>query len=109
MASLSAPPGADIVNVYLFDQENAKRFKEKTAFTYQLECSREQTKSGIIPVYKPTNNLWYIGVSNPDALHGIHVGLEVVAITQRNTQIIEQIRIPIYTSYVTPTLLSVTE
>ena len=104
--TLSAPPGANIINIYLLDDKNARLFKENETFSYDINYSREQVKSGIINVSNTSNNnMYYLGISNPDNIHGIHVGVEVVAVVEQDTKINEQIRIPIYISYTVPTLV----
>lgn len=103
--TLSVPPGANIINIYLLDEKNARLFKANESFTYDIDHSREQAKSGIINVDSASKANHYLGISNPDNLHGIHVGIEVVAIVAEDTRISEQIRIPIYTSYTIPTLV----
>ncbi len=100
--TLAPPPGADICDVYLMDQTNAELFKGKKTFKYDLSSSRENYKSGVIKVKNSGGRDIYIGINNPNNLYGIHVGIEVVAITKAQNIIPETIRIPIITSYLKP-------
>ena len=97
--SLATPPGADICDIYVFDEKNAKLFKEKEGFDYQLGASRENYKSGVVAVKNKTNETIFIGLRNTDNLYGIHIAIEVVAIVNTEHRIKEMVRIPVYTSY----------
>lgn len=97
--SLTTPPGADICDIYVFDETNAKLFKEKENFDYELAASRENYKSGVVAVKNKLENAVYIGLRNTDNLYGIHVAIEVVAIVNTAHQIEETVRIPVYTSF----------
>ena len=79
---LSQPPGANFCSSYLFDQQNRQLFNMNEAFRFYPEGSRENIKSGIIkmPYYASATPL-YIGIRNSDSMHGIHVAIQVVAIT----------------------------
>ena len=80
-------------------EPNAKLFKEKEDFEYVISASRENYKSGAVMVKNNNQELIYLGINNPDGLHGIHVAVEIVAIVAQESQIEETIRIPIYTYY----------
>ncbi len=97
--NLTTPPGANICDVYVFNEANAKLFKEKEVFDYVLSASRENYKSGVVAVKEKINTLLFIGLRNTDNLHGIHVAIEIVAVVKTTQQIEETIRIPVYTSY----------
>ncbi|MFD0964535.1 hypothetical protein [Pseudofulvibacter geojedonensis] len=97
--NLTTPPGADICDIYVMTESNAKLFKEKEDFEYVISASRENYKSGTVMVKNNNQELIYLGINNPDSLHGIHVAVEIVAIVAQESQIEETIRIPIYTYY----------
>ena len=97
--NLTTPPGADICDIYVFNEVNAKLFKEKEDFDYDLTASRENYKSGVVAVKHKSENAVYIGLRNTDNLYGIHVAIEIVAIVNSEHQIKETIRIPVYTSF----------
>ena len=97
--NLTTPPGAHICDVYILDESNAKLFKDKADFSYDISASRENYKSGNVSVNSPERPLTYMGINNPDNLHGIHVSIEIVAVIKRETMVRETIRIPIYTSF----------
>lgn len=96
---LTTPPGANICDIYVFKEEDAKLFKEKEEFNYDLSASRENYKSGTVLVKTTSSDLLFIGINNPDSLHGIHVAIEIVALVENETTVTETIRIPIYTSF----------
>lgn len=97
--NLTTPPGADICDIYVMTEPNAKLFKEKEDFEYVISASRENYKSGTVMVKNNNQELIYLGINNPDGLHGIHLAVEIVAIVAQENQIEETIRIPIYTHY----------
>lgn len=78
---LSKPPGGDVCDVYLMDYNNSKSFEAKTAYYHNPMGSRENIKSGIVKMAGNAGQTWYIGIKNPDSMHGIHVAIEVVAVT----------------------------
>lgn len=97
--NLVTPPGADICDIYVFDEKNAKLFKDKEDFDYELGASRENYKSGVVAVKNKISNAVYLGLRNTDNLYGIHVAIEVVAIIDAAYKVEETIRIPVYTSF----------
>jgi hypothetical protein len=102
VSTLNAPPGAHIADVYVLDEQNAVLFRTKEHFEFDLRHSRENYKSGIVHVKDATSPKVYLGLNNPDNLHGIHVGIEVVAIVDETSFGVETVRIPVYTSYTVP-------
>ncbi|MFA0965015.1 hypothetical protein AB9P05_24615 [Roseivirga sp. BDSF3-8] len=78
---LTQPPGGDVCDIYLLDSENAGLFRSKVAFRYLTVGTRENLASGIVKVSSPLNQPLYLGIKNPDDMVGIHVAIEVVAIT----------------------------
>ncbi|XLS29466.1 hypothetical protein ACJD0Z_01275 [Flavobacteriaceae bacterium M23B6Z8] len=102
VASLNTPPGADICDIYLMNEANARLFMNKEDFEYNLEASRENYKSGIVEVSKPSNKTMFLGINNPDNIYGIHVSFEIVAIVRENTLTLKRINIPVITSYKAP-------
>lgn len=103
VAALSPPPGAHICDTYVINDEvNAKLFKEKEAFTYSFDASRENFKSGIVAV--KSKKKAYLGLRNPDNLYGIHVSMEILAVVEKLEKRKEIVQIPIITSYQIPYL-----
>ncbi|MCX2678876.1 hypothetical protein OOZ15_02885 [Galbibacter sp. EGI 63066] len=94
VTQLNAPPGAHICDVYLLEKEQAQLFREKEDFSFNMEGSRENYKSGVIHIKENTADKFYIGVNNPDNLYGIHVGIEVVAIISKEEIVPKLIRTP---------------
>jgi len=97
--NLTTTPGANICDIYVLNETNAKLFKDKEDFEYDISASRENYKSGNVLVKNNNQELIYLGINNPDSLHGIHVAIEIVAIVAQENQIEETVRIPIYTYF----------
>lgn len=102
MKQVYTPPGANICDLYLFDENNARAFKAKEEYTYIAEGTRENIKSGTIRLIQNTNNQYYLGINNPDNLYGLHIAISAVGITNNSKEIEETINIPIITSYAVP-------
>lgn len=94
VTSLSTPPGADICDVYVLDDSNVELFTKKEDFEYKIDASRENYKSGLIQVKEDYGSKVYLGINNPDNLHGIHVGIEVVAVIKVQKEVEEIYRKP---------------
>jgi len=85
LSLLSSPPGGHICNVYLLNQENSRLFEQKAdlsggTYYYNKNGSRMNLKSGVVKVTEPLKGTYYLGLKNPDRMHGIHVSLEVAAV-----------------------------
>lgn len=80
---LTKPPGANHCDIYVLTDETYSSFINKaSSFTYVIEASRENYKSGVVQTSNLNYNNLYLGLRNNDLLHGIHVAIEVVAITE---------------------------
>ena len=86
--SLAATPsGGEMCDIYLLDKENSKRFLAKEdhafvgkGFVYQREGTKENFNSGNVAIKSIKNGTWYLGISNPTALSGMYVSVEIAAI-----------------------------
>jgi len=78
---LLKPPGANNCDIYLLDQKNYSPFISKAQFTSIGDGTRENFKSGNVRVTCCPSGQYYLGIRNSDSMHGIHVFLDVVAIT----------------------------
>lgn len=78
---LSQPPGADYCDIYLLADGNYSAFISKAQFSFIADGTRENFKSGNVRVTCCPSGQYYLGVRNNDMSHGIHVFLDVVAIT----------------------------
>lgn len=78
---LTQPPGADYCDIFLLDEENYAPFISKGAFSHLADGTRLNLKSGNVRVTCCPSGQYYLGVRNNDMSHGIHVFLDVVAIT----------------------------
>lgn len=94
VTNLSTPPGADICDIYILDENNVKLFTDKEEFEYKIDASRENYKSGLIQVKENYGSKVYLGINNPDNIHGIHVGIEVVAVIKVQKEVEEIYRMP---------------
>ena len=79
---LNQPPGGDVCDIYLLDYSNIRPYLDKEYFSYYLDASRENIRSGIIEATCCTDQMMYLGLKNPDRWHGIHVALEVAVIIE---------------------------
>ncbi|MBC5994021.1 DUF1036 domain-containing protein [Pontibacter cellulosilyticus] len=79
----TAPPGGDICNVYMFEDEaQVKAFMQKRSFTPVRDWSRTSLKSAVVPVHSSGRKA-YLGLHNPADLDGIHFAIEVVAVVEK--------------------------
>lgn len=81
MDLITQPPGSDYCDVYLLDYANNSLFSSDQAFSYILEGSRENVNSAKVKIKGVNSGQCYLGLQNRDAMHGLAVGIEVVAIT----------------------------
>ena len=80
---ITQPPGSDYCDVYLLRYENMELFKSDQNFSYILEGTRENVKSAKVKISCCKGVQYYIGIQNRDSFHGIHVGIEAIAITKK--------------------------
>ncbi|MDO6490071.1 MULTISPECIES: hypothetical protein [unclassified Cellulophaga] len=93
--NLNPPPGANICDIYLLNEENALLFKQKEDYVPYLFGSRENYKSGIVNVTDTTKSTFYLGLNNPDNIYGIHIGIEVICIVEQEKTIQQMLSKPI--------------
>ncbi|APU10389.1 hypothetical protein A5M85_08865 [Cellulophaga lytica] len=103
--NLSPPPGANICDIYLLNEENALLFKQKEDYAPYLFGSRENYKSGIVNVTDTTKGTFYLGLNNPDNIYGIHIGIEVICIVEQQQTIQQMLSKPIITLKKVPYLV----
>lgn len=101
---LMTPPGADQCDVFLLDYTNRGRFEAKTEFSFYVDGSRENMKSGIVEIPWSSEERLYIGIRNPSGSYGIHMTLEVVAIVHEQEYAERYITLPKVNTYKTPYL-----
>ncbi len=99
VSTMNAPPGANICDIYVMNEENALLFKDKEDFTYSLGGSRENYKSGVVIVKDTVKDEVFLGLNNPDNLYGIHLAIEVIAVVKSEGLEEEVIRMPVITYY----------
>lgn len=78
--ALTMPPGADYCDIYLLNHENRTGFESKGEYSYFLSGTRKNIKSGLVKMDGGAGQSYYMGLKNPDPMHGIHVAIEIVAI-----------------------------
>ncbi|MEQ8359633.1 MAG: hypothetical protein RH860_09120 [Cytophagales bacterium] len=88
--SLSQPPGSDICDLYLLNNQNVQPFLDKLEFSSIGAGTRLNFKSGIIEVKCCTDQEYYLGILNPASLDGIEVLVEVVAIVQKKELMMQE-------------------
>ena len=79
---LTSPPGSDYCDVYLLDYPNRNLFVNDLPCQFNIAGSRKNIKSAVVKVKGGLNGQFYLGVENNDTFHGIHIGLEIVAVVQ---------------------------
>lgn len=81
---LTAPPGANICNVYLIDNKAYDNFIAGKNFEHYSIGTRTNFKSGIVQVRELASIAKpIIAIKNPDGYYGIHVSVQVVAIVAK--------------------------
>ncbi|MBL7951765.1 MAG: hypothetical protein JNM62_08590 [Flavobacteriales bacterium] len=89
LSSLSQPPGANVCDIILLDHDNMALFEAKAEYKYIPAATRQNFKSGNVRVDCCPTGQWYLGIRNPDSMHGIHVFMDMVAITQVEDWVME--------------------
>ncbi|MAB38684.1 MAG: hypothetical protein CL528_01855 [Aequorivita sp.] len=84
---IKVPEGVAAADIYLLDQKNMHLFLQKVdlnngTFLHYPEGMVQNTKQAIVKVDDIKSGTWYLGVKNPSAMNGIHINIEVVAITE---------------------------
>ncbi|GHN02037.1 hypothetical protein WSM22_35260 [Cytophagales bacterium WSM2-2] len=89
--SLLAPPGKDLCDVLFLPYEQGPLFESLTDDQVQPipDVSRNGTVSGNVKVMCCNSGSYYLGVKNLSAKNGIHVSVEVVAMTGADAWVME--------------------
>jgi hypothetical protein len=89
--SLAQPPGADFCDIYLLPAEHRSTFevKQDGQWKHYPDAARQNFKSGNVRVKCCNTGQFYLGIKNPAATMGVHVSVEVVAITVREDYVME--------------------
>lgn len=80
MTLLTSPPGGHVCDIYLTTPANSILFERKEAFYYISSGTRKNIKSGVVKITNPNIGTYYLGLKNPDNMHGVHISLEVAAV-----------------------------
>lgn len=81
---LTVVPGADYCNVYLANNyQDVLNFESGKGFQYSRMGSRPNYESGKVEIKDQLVGTQYLMFNNPDALSGVSVNLEVVAIVKK--------------------------
>ena len=97
LAELKVPTGLYGIDVYLFDYEDAEPFVNKedlvidNAYSYYIEGTVTNTKQAIVEVDDVITDGLYLGIKNPDALIGVSISIEVVAIIKTTIPVSENL------------------
>jgi hypothetical protein len=83
---LSQPPGANYCDIFFLEQQYIQAFEAKAdeQWRYFIEGSRQNFMAGNVKVTCCNNGQYYLGIRNPDGTYGVHVSIEVVAITAKD-------------------------
>lgn len=82
ISAINIPEGVASADFYLLDQENLQPFLSKVEFRHYPEGMAENTKQAVVKIDDIRSGSWYLGIKNPSTLNGIHMNLEIVAITE---------------------------
>jgi len=78
---ITQPPGADYCDIYLMEPKNYHGFINDGQFTNIVDGTRLNYMSGNVRVTCCPTGQYYLGLQNNEIAHGVHVFLDVVAIT----------------------------
>lgn len=79
----STPPGNDICDIYLFENEYYNQFLNSQSFNEFPTGTRQNFKSGIVQVRNLPLNRPMIGIKNNDMSYGINVTIQIVAVVSK--------------------------
>lgn len=77
---ISVPNGAEVCDIYLLDFDNSQLFTQKAPYSYLVEGTRENIKSGVVKMSKASSGTYYLGIKNPANTQRILVSIEVAAV-----------------------------
>lgn len=77
---LTQPPGANFCDVYLINNENYSLFLNKSEYRHFTVGTRENIVSANVEIPFTSNEVLYLGIKNPDGMHGINVIVSAAAI-----------------------------
>lgn len=83
LSQLSQPPGSDYCDIYLLDYDALGLFNSRGGFSYIIEGTRENYKSGIVEINYVPDEQVYLGIANRAKLYGINVAIQIVAIVKQ--------------------------
>ncbi|MBU2920684.1 hypothetical protein KO504_04985 [Winogradskyella psychrotolerans] len=95
---LATPPGADYCDVYLLDHSNNSLFLNKDAFKHYPIGTRENIIAANVEITSEFTQQMYLGIKNPDSMHGINVLVSIAAIVKEQEIGIKEIKEPHITS-----------
>lgn len=79
----TTPPGNDICDIYLFENEFYNQFLSGQAFNHFPTGTRQNFKSGIVQIRNLPLKKPMIGIKNNDMSYGINVTLQIVAVVSK--------------------------
>lgn len=86
-SSIEVPQGVATADIYLIDQENLSSFINKQQFNHYTEGLVQNTKQTVVRVDDIRSGTWFLGIMNPSTMSGIHLNIEIVAITETSKEI----------------------
>lgn len=98
VSSLTAPTGANVIDVYITDLDWANKFLEPGSISnyaiqkpqYYIEASRENFKSGVVQVKNLLrSSTYYICLRNPSSTDGINITIDCAAIVEQKIYVDE--------------------
>lgn len=83
ISMFTAPPGNDVCDIYLFENEYYNRFLTGASFNHFPIGSRQNFKSGIVQIRNLPLKNPRLGIKNNDMTYGINVSIQIVAIVSK--------------------------
>lgn len=91
---LANPPGADYCDVYLLDYTNMSIFLNKNAFKHFPIGTRENIIAANVEIGSKFLQQMYLGIKNPDSMHGINILVSIAAIVLEQEIAIREVKEP---------------
>lgn len=82
VSAINIPDGVASADFYLIDKANLKPFINKVEYRHHPEGMVENTKQAVVKVDDIKTGSWYLGIKNPSTMNGIHLNIEIVAVTE---------------------------
>ena len=92
LSEIKVPEGVATIDVYLCNRPNIDKFLDKSdlngdTYYYTMEGTVENTKAAVVEIDDVISGTVFLGLKNPSSMNGVHISIEVVAITETKVAI----------------------